>query len=198
MKTPPEVLAFRDRLNALGISTNDKDISLFLPIVRGKHIKKGEFFLNKEEVCKEAYFVVKGLVRSFQKLPNGSEKTYVICHENHIFTEHTSFISQTPSSDYLEALEDTFVLYFTYDDLMELYNKSHAIERIGRKLSDVNFILAKTKLISLMNDDAVTRYLQFLKYYKDVLHRIPQNIIASYLGITPQSLSRLKKEWTNN
>ena len=198
MKTPPEVLAFRDRLNALGISTNDKDLKLFVPIVRSKEIKKGEIFLHKGEVCKEAYFVVKGLVRSFQKLPNGSEKTYVICHENHIFTDHTSFISKTPSSDYLEAIEDTLMLYFTYDDLMELYDKSHAIERIGRQVSDVNFIMAKTKLMSLMNDDAATRYIHFLKCYKNVLHRIPQNIIASFLGITPQSFSRLKKEFENN
>ena len=194
MKTPPEVFAFRDRLNSLGISTNDKDLQLFLPIIRRKEIKKGEIFLEKGEICKETYFNIKGLVRSFQKLPNGSEKTYVICHENHIFTEHTSFVSQTPSSDYIEALEDTSMLYFTYNDLMKLYDKSQAIERIGRQVSDLNFILAKTKLMSLMNDDAVTRYLHFSKFYENILHRIPQNIIASYLGITPQSFSRLKKE----
>lgn len=198
MRFPPEITALRDRLNALGITTKNEDLKHFLPIFRSKTVNKGEIFLNEGEICKETYFILKGMVRSFQKLPNGSEKTYVICHENHIFTEHISFISQTPASDYLEAIEDTSMLYFTYDDLMDLYDKSHAVERMGRQLSNVNFIMAKTKLMSLMNDDAETRYLHFLKYYESVLHRIPQNIIASFLGITPQSFCRLKREFENN
>lgn len=198
MKFLPEVLAFRNRLNALGISVKDEDLKLFLPIVCRKEIQKGEIFLNEGEICKETYFIVKGVVRSFQKLPNGSERTYVIGTKNHFFSEHTSFVSQTPSSDYLEAIEDTSVLYFTHNDLMELYDKSHAIERIGRQLSDAKFIMAKTRLISVMNDDATTKYLHFIKNHEGLSHRIPQNIIASFLGITPQSFSRLKKEFENN
>jgi hypothetical protein len=86
------------------------------------------------------------------------------------------------------------VLYFSYADLMYVYNKSHELESLGRKLSDANFIAAKNRLRSLMNDDAPSRYLKFLHSFQDLLERIPQHIVASYLGITPQSLSRLKRE----
>jgi CRP-like cAMP-binding protein len=192
---PPEIAAFRDRLSVLGIQSKEEDFKYIIPILQKKSFKKGAIILKKGEICKETYFIVKGLVRSFQILPNGNEKTYALSHENRLFTEHTSFISQTPATDFLEALEDTDVLSFTYDDLMKVYKKSHALESVGRQLSDVNFIAAKKKLMALMNDDAATRYRDFLKTYKDILPRIPQNIIASYLGITPQSLSRLKKEF---
>lgn len=192
---PPEIIAFRDRLTVLGIQSKEEDFKYIVPILQKKSFKKGEIILNKGEICKETYFIIKGLVRSFQILPNGNEKTYVLSHENRLFTEQTSFISQTPATDFLEALEDTDVLSFTYNDLMKVYKKSHALESVGRQLSDINFIFAKNKLMSLMNDDATTRYADFLKTYQKELPRIPQNIIASYLGITPQSLSRLKKEF---
>lgn len=126
-------------------------------------------------------------------MPNGAEKTFVICRENNIFTEHSSFISQTPSTDFLETLEDTEVLFIKYDDLMTLFNQYHAWESVGRKISDINYIVSNDRLRSMMNDDAITRYKRFLHSYQNILPRIPQNIIASYLGITPQSLSRLKK-----
>jgi CRP-like cAMP-binding protein len=195
MNLPPEITTFRDRLSVLGIQSKEEDFKHIVPILKRKSFKKGEIILNKGDICKETYFIVKGLLRSFQILSNGNEKTYVLANENRLFTEHTSFISQTPATDFLEAIEDTDVLSFTYDDLMKVYKKSHALESIGRQLSDVNFIAAKNKLMSLMNDDATTRYTDFLKTYKNILPRIPQNIIASYLGITPQSLSRLKKEF---
>lgn len=195
MKFSPEIIAFRDRLSVLGITSEENDFKLIIPILRKKIFSKGEIFLQKGQVCSESYFIVKGLVRSFQILPNGSEKTYVLSYDNHLFTEHTSFVSQKPSTDYLQTLEDTEVLSFTYDDLMKVYEKSHALESVGRQLSDINFTAAKSKLMALMNDDAATRYRDFLNSYKNVLPRIPQNIVASYLGITPQSLSRLKREF---
>lgn len=195
MKFPPEITAFQNRLSVLGILSKQEDFKFMVSILQKKSFKKGEIILRKGEICKETYFIVKGLVRSFQILPNGNEKTYVLSHENRLFTEQSSFISQTPSTDFLEALEDTDVLFFTYEALMKVYKKSHALESVGRHLSDANFIATKKKLMSLMNDDAATRYADFLKIYRNELSRLPQNIIASYLGITPQSFSRIKKEF---
>jgi CRP-like cAMP-binding protein len=195
MLLPPEITAFRERFSALGIQSKEEDFELIVSILQKKTFKKGEMILNKGEICKETFFIIKGIVRSFQILPNGNEKTYELSVENRLFTEHTSFLSQTPSTDFMEAIEDTEVLSFAYEDLMKIYEKSHGLESVGRQLNEVIFIATKKKLMSLMNDDATTRYSEFLKTYKKELHRIPQNIIASYLGITPQSLSRLKKEF---
>jgi hypothetical protein len=77
---------------------------------------------------------------------------------------------------------------------MYLFKTYHSWETLGRNISDANFIFSQKRLRSMMNDDASTKYSKFKKYYENIAHRIPQNVIASYLGITPQSLSRLKKE----
>jgi CRP-like cAMP-binding protein len=194
MEFTAEIKAFHNRLSAMGISYQEEDLRIITSVLQRKSFKKGDIILQKGEICQEAYFIVKGLMRSFDKLSNGNDKTYVICFENHIFTEHASFVAQKPATEYLEVLEDTDVLFFTYQDLMKVYDISHGLESVGRQLSDINFIATKSKLMSLMNDDAKKRYISFLKTYQKVLPRIPQNIISSYLGITPQSLSRLKRE----
>jgi CRP/FNR family transcriptional regulator, anaerobic regulatory protein len=185
---------FEERIKKLGTSLSKEGAVLLISILKEKSFKKGEIVLEAGEVCNEAYFITKGLMRSFHQIPDGNQKTYIISCEHNLFTEHCSFMTQKPSLDSMEALEDTDVLYFTYDDLMEVYKKSHELESVGRKISDYNFALAKNRLRSLMNDDAPKRYLKFLKTYQNLLSRIPQHIVASYLGITPQSLSRLKRE----
>ena len=192
-----ELNLFNEQIKSLGAFLSEKNLALIVPFLKEKSFKKGEIILQAGEICTEAYFITKGLMRSFHQMPNGSQKTYVISSEHNIFTEHYSFIAQKPSLDYLEAIEDTDVLYFSYLDLSELYQKSHEWESAGRKISDANFIVATNRMRSLMNDDAQTRYLKFLKSYQNTWTRIPQHIVASYLGITPQSLSRLKRQPEN-
>jgi CRP-like cAMP-binding protein len=193
MKFPPEITALQKRFIFFDENLTDNDFSNVVPFIHHKTFKKGEIILNAGDVCKEFYFITHGLLRSFHRMSNGTEKTYVICRENNIFTEHSSFIAQTPSTDFIEAIEDTEVLHISYEDLMTLYKNYHAWESVGRKVSDINFVVSKDRLRSMMNDDAITRYKRFLHSYQNILHRIPQHIVASYLGITPQSLSRLKK-----
>jgi CRP-like cAMP-binding protein len=185
---------FKEQIKKFGIVLSEESGALLKSILKEKSFKKGEIVLQAGDICKDTYFITKGLMRCFHQIPNGSQKTYVISFEHGLFTEHCSFVSQKPSLDSIEALEDTDVLYFSYDDLMYVYEKSHELESLGRKLSDTNFIAAKNRLRSLMNDDAPSRYLKFKKSFQNLLDRIPQHIVASYLGITPQSLSRLKRE----
>jgi CRP-like cAMP-binding protein len=194
MNAISEFILFKEQIKKMGTVLNDESSALLISILKEKSFKKGEIVIHAGEVCFEAYFITKGLMRSFYQIPNGNQKTYVITGEHNLFTEHCSFITQQPSLDSIEALEDTDVLYFSYLDLMGIYKKSHELESVGRKISDFNFAEAKNRLRTLMNDDAPSRYLKFLHSYQDLLDRIPQNIVASYLGITPQSLSRLKRE----
>jgi CRP-like cAMP-binding protein len=194
MNVISEFNLFKELIEELGSILSAEDVTLLSSILKEKTFKKGAIVLQAGDVCNEAYFITKGLMRSFHQVPNGNQKTYVICFEHSLFTEHCSFVSQKPALDSIEALEDTDVLSFSYVDLIDIYKKSHKLESVGRKISDNNFILAKNRLRSLMNDDAPTRYLNFLHSFQDYLNRIPQHIVASYLGITPQSLSRLKRE----
>ncbi|PWK26938.1 CRP-like cAMP-binding protein [Arcicella aurantiaca] len=194
MNLPPDLCLVREKIMFFGVYPSESEIEFLRPYLISKTYKKGEIILKAGDICTEAYFIKKGLMRSFQMMPNGNQKTYIISRELNIFTEHVSFMSQTPSTDFIEAIEETEVVAFNYEDLMSLYTKYHVWETIGRKISDINFIISQKRLRSMMNDDAATRYKKFQHSYQNILHRIPQHIVASYLGITPQSLSRLKRE----
>jgi CRP-like cAMP-binding protein len=174
MIIPSELQIVQKKIMSFGTNPTQKEISLLLPYLDRKFFKKGEIILNAGDICTEAYFIIRGIVRSFQKMPNGNEKTYTIACDNNLFSEHSSFMSQSPSTDYLEALEDTEVIAFSYKDLMYLYQKYHAWETIGRKISDINFIVVQKRLRSMMNDDAAKRYHRFLESYQNYLDRIPQ------------------------
>ena len=195
MKYPPEFTAFREKLESFGVTLTEESLELILPLVHKKQFKKGQVILKPGEICTEIYYIIKGMIRSYYKLPNGTEKTFILCKEHNLFGEHSSFISQKPSLDYVEAIEDTEIYYVSYEGLTSLYDGYKEWSILGRKISDVNFEVSKRRMRSLMNDDAMTRYALYLKTYKSVLHRVPQHIVASYLGITPQSLSRLKREF---
>jgi CRP-like cAMP-binding protein len=194
MKYSEYVNVFHEQIKNFGIDSSHEEILLIFPYFEKKVFKKGEVFLKEGECCNEAYFIIRGLVRSYQVLPNDNEKTYIICREHNIFTEHSSFMSRKPSTDNLEAMEETEVLFISHENLMNLYKKYHIWDTIGRIICDQNYIVSLARLKSLMNDDALKRYKRYLKSFQNILHRIPQNIVASYLGITPQSFSRLKRE----
>jgi CRP-like cAMP-binding protein len=194
MKYSEYINAFYEQIKHFGVNPTKEDVALIFANTERKKFKKGEIILKQGEICNEAYFILNGLIRSYNILPNGNEKTYLICREQYIFTEHSSFMSRKPSTDFLEALEDTEVLVVTHETLMSLYSNYHQWETMGRKISDKNFIVSIIRLKSLMNDDAEKRYRSFLYSYRNVIDRIPQNIAASYIGITPQSFSRLKQQ----
>jgi CRP-like cAMP-binding protein len=194
MKYSEYINAFYEQIKHFGVNPTKEDVALIFANTERKKFKKGEIILKQGEICNEAYFILNGLIRSFTVLPNGNENTYLICRERYIFTEHSSFMSRKPSTDYLEAIEETEVLVTTHETLMSLYKNYRQWETMGRKISDKSFIVSLIRLKSLMNDDAEKRYKRFLYSFRNVLDRIPQNIAASYIGITPQSFSRLKQQ----
>ncbi len=186
--------AYRELIKKFGIEPSKEVIALIFQNTEQKLFKKGEIILKQGEVSNEAYFMIKGLVRSYNILPNGTEKTYIICREQNLFNEYSSFMTRKPSTEYLEAIEETVVLCVSYENLIGLYDKYHTWATIGRKISDLNYIVSLERLKLLMNKDAEQRYNRFLELFHTIIDRIPQNVAASYLGITPQSFSRLKRE----
>jgi CRP-like cAMP-binding protein len=194
MENNIEIINFVNHVKSYGIEPTTEEITIFISFIKYKKFKKGEVILEKGQICNEAYYSLKGFARSYDCMGNGTEKTYLIFAEHSFFTDHASFISQKPATEFLEAVEDMEVMYIEYENMVGMYKKYHNIESFGRKISDVNFIFSQKRLRSMMNDDALTRYKKLIKHYGEFSLRIPQNVIASYLGITPQSLSRLKRD----
>jgi CRP-like cAMP-binding protein len=156
-------------------------------------IKKKKDLLVPGEVCKYIYFITNGCMRSYFVDAKGVEHIYQIRLDNNWITDLESFFSQRPSKYYIEALEDTRLLRLSFDGLENLYNEVLGLERYFRILFQKAYINALERLNATMWESAVERYNDLLSEHKDIFQRVPLVYIASYLGITPESLSRIRK-----
>ncbi len=157
-------------------------------------IKKKKDLLVPEQVCKYIYFIVRGSARSYAIDDKGSEHIYQIRMDNNWISDLESFFSQAPSKYYIEALEDSSLLRISHDRLEQLYEEVPAIERYFRILFQKAYLNALERLNATMWESANERYISMLKEHPDMFQRVPLVYIASYLGITPESLSRIRKK----
>ena len=159
-----------------------------------RSFKKGTLLLEEGKFSNECYFIIKGCVRSFH-IKDGEEKTTEFYTEEQAVTP-SAYGKRIPSGYYLECLEDTISGVGTPDIETELYQKFPQLESLTRAL--VEAIMAKQ--LDLMDDFKMSspevRYLNLLKTRPDLIQRVPQHQIASYLGIKPESLSRIRKRIT--
>lgn len=167
-----------------------KCLSFFTP----KKVRKKQFLLQEGDVCRQLAFVTSGLLRLYTIDHKGEEHITQFAMEDWWASDLYSFLSGTPSKENIDALEDSEVLLIdraSRDALLEAVPK---MERFFRLLMEANLVATRRRIIGLISDTAEQRYLAFLKTYPNLVERVPLNQIASYLGITPQSLSRIRKE----
>jgi CRP-like cAMP-binding protein len=176
--------------HVISLSASEKDIVIAL--FKEKTYKKGEFFLEEGKVCKQVGFVAKGLLRYFIN-HDGEDKTYDFAQENGFVCNYESFIPRTPSTKNIQALEDCEILQISYDDLQVFYNSISQAERFGRIVIEQVFIQTLQDLSSFYTDTPALRYEKLLTRHPDLLQRMSQYHIASYVGVKPQSLSRIRK-----
>jgi CRP-like cAMP-binding protein len=152
-----------------------------------------KFKLTEEgKIAKELYFILKGLVRLYYT-KDGEEITGYIFKEHLFASSYDSFLRKVPSIQTLETLEDCDLLVITYNRLQQLYDDVPNMHIVARKVAEQRFINAQLILSSFILDSPEERYRKFEEQHGDLLLRVPHHIIASYLGITPVSLSRIRK-----
>lgn len=152
-----------------------------------------KFKLTEEgKIARELYFIVKGLVRLYYTR-DGEEITGFIFRENLFASSYDSFLRQVPSIQTLETIEDCDLLVITYAGLNELYDSIPKMQVLGRKVAEQRFINGQMILSSFILDSPEERYRKFEEKDGDLLLRVPHHIIASYLGITAVSMSRIRK-----
>lgn len=170
---------------------NSEEWKLAKDLFKEGKISKGEYFVQLDEVCTKIAFVSEGLFRMFY-IVNGEENTTLFFSENQFVTDYFSFLTQTPSIGPIQAIEDSIVYSISYKDLQRLYEFKNW-ERIGRIMSERAFSFSVMEANRFLHDDFDTRYVTFIKENPDYIQRIPQYMIASYLKMTPETLSRVKK-----
>ncbi|MEG0761503.1 cAMP-binding domain of CRP or a regulatory subunit of cAMP-dependent protein kinases [Chryseobacterium piscicola] len=159
-----------------------------------RKVNKHEFLLQEGDVCKNTFFVEKGLLRMYSIDKNGKEHVIQFAPENWLIGDRSSLYFNEKSSYFIEAVEDSEILFLNPDFF------SNLLEEFPKSIEKNDLIIQKhvkslqDRINSLLGETAEERYMKFTKMYPDLLMRVPQWMIASYLGITPESLSRVRKE----
>jgi len=155
---------------------------------------KGHKIIEQGHTCKYLYFIEKGLGRSYFINEKGKNITAWFFAENDVMTVVESFFQQKPSLYELELLEDTSLYRISYTELQKLFDKYHQVERFGRLLSIKLLIDVAHKLNALQFQTAKERYRFLIEKYPNIAYRAPLGHIASYLGITQETLSRIRSQ----
>ena len=166
--------------------------------IQKKYVVKGQILQFKGEVSDKSYFVKSGLLRSYSVDKNCKEYIFMFAPEGWIISDFVSQTYKTPSELVIEAIEDSEVEILNkelFDNLISKSSKfnSSDIEKLNKRIA----VLQK-RVIMLMSATAWERYQDFLNTYPDILLRVPQKMIASYLGITPEALSNLRSNMSKN
>ena len=161
-------------------------------VIQTKEYKSGEIILHQGDTNKHLYFLEKGLVRAFY-YKDEKELTSWIFPENTLFISVYSFLTQTPSFETIEAIEDSEIYFISYSKLQELYNLHLDLNVVGRKLTEMYYIQMAERVTNLRMIDSKTRYENFIENYPNLINRIPLGYVASYLGMSQETLSRIRK-----
>ncbi len=159
-----------------------------------KQYKKGDFLLSPGEKCYDSFFVEKGLLRQYTIDSKGKEHVLQFAPENWFMTDRDSVYFKQTSNYYIQALEDTDVFLISEELILQLSKSNPAFTEFNNKLLHNHIKQLQKRIIQLQSASAEERYLDFIQIYPDLLLRVSQVLIASYLGITPESLSRVRKE----
>jgi CRP-like cAMP-binding protein len=178
------------------IRLSEQEKEIISTLFKEKTYKKGDFFLAEGQICKHVGFVAKGLMRYYIN-HDGEEKTYAFSQEDQYVCNYESFLPQKPSSKIIQALEDSNVLVISHSDLQLLYANVREGERYGRIAVEAVFLQMLKDINSFYTETPEVRYEGFLNNHPDLQQRISQYHIASFVGVKPQSLSRIRKRIFN-
>lgn len=189
MKRPT---AFEKKLNEfvpLPQEVSDKVMSY----TKVKTFSRKELLLEPGQVCDYVYFVEKGLARTYY-VKNGKEFTTDIYIDDEFLGEFLSYFSRAPSQQYLELIEDSELSYIHFEDLQKLYDEFPIMERVGRLVAEYHYVLLSEHTYRLKFGSTRERYEELFNRKVEVIRRAPIGVIASYLGMSIENLSRIRRK----
>ncbi len=176
------------------IALDQAETRYVVSILKHRKIKKKTVLLRAGDVCRSLSYVVKGCLRIYHLDAEGDEHISQFAFEDWWAIDTASFYSQTPAFYSIDALEDTEVFEIGYQDLENLFKKVPKFERFFRILTQNGYIIQQRRINSSLSESAEERYEKFKKIHPKLSRRIAQKHIASFLGITPEFLSMLRKK----
>ena len=186
-----EIRKFIDNISPM----NDSDWNFFSSKLKKVKFDKNTTVLKFGKTEKHLSFISKGIIRLY--LPKeDSDLTFGFLFENEFVTAYDSLLTQTPSEYEIETLTETILWQISNKDLQEVYKRTKNGNIIGRKMAENMYLIKSKRELSLLSKTAEERYLNLFSNRPELLKQIPLKYIASYIGVTPQALSRIRKRIT--
>jgi len=182
------------KLGLKQLNIPEKELQELLHISEYKTIHKGDYFITAGQVPRKVAFVINGLFRYVYIHENGNEFTKSIIAENNFISSYSAMINNSPSYFFIEALEDAEILEIDYQNWLEIKEKNPFWNVFLLKILEKAFSIKEKRERELLLLDAEKRYDIFINEFPNLENRVSQQIIASYLGIQPESLSRIRKK----
>lgn len=171
---------------------NESELEIFHSRLKPRSFKKRTLLLRQGEVCKFEAYIIKGCVKKYYIDQDGEEVILQFAVEDWWISDIGSFSEQKPSNLFIETMEDTEVLIVDFESKQQLFRDIPKLERVFRIMMQRAYSVLESRFYAAIAHPAEARYLEFLKNYPSIPQRVPQQEIASFLGITPESLSRIK------
>jgi CRP-like cAMP-binding protein len=192
--SPLQLQVFRKHLEPF-VLFSEEEWNIFSKHLHLLHLKKRWQFVTQGKTCNEVGFILNGSFR-FYFVKDGVEISNYFSFENDFISSYRSFLKRESSLINIEAMEDSQLIYFSHSSLQELISDDRIMlkmERFGRKIAEYLICCYEERVVSFVTQTPEERYRILLENGNDLLQRIPQHYIANYLGITPVSLSRIRK-----
>jgi CRP-like cAMP-binding protein len=158
-------------------------------------IERNSYLLKAGAVCNAYHFIEKGIMRSYTNNLEGDDVTTAFYSENSFASDLLSFFNRSPSREYIQAITDCETWYITYDDMQESFHTMPEFRELGRLKLVNSYSVLKERMLSMLQQTAEQRYSDLINSNPEIFQHVPLKYIASYLGITDTSLSRIRKEF---
>ncbi len=176
------------------VKLTDEESLFFISYFKESKIKKRQFIVQPDFTAKYRNYVLKGAFRAYVVADEGQDHTISFAIDDWWITDYNSYIFQQPATMFVVALEDSTILQLDYDKEQELKRSNHKFETVFRVMAERGLAFHQRRIISNLTQTAEERYINFVDRYPQIVQRIPQYALASYLGMTTEFLSRIRNK----
>jgi len=183
-------IVFRHHLEQI-ISLTDQEFDYILSHFHAKKYRKHQFVVQEGNTVDHDYFVVSGLLKAYYVNEDGKEHILQFAMENWWVTDYQAFTTRTKAILNIDCIENVELLAISFDDKQKLCTEYHKMEHFFRIKTTSGYVALQQRVLSLLNNDAQSRHQQLFRLYPSIFQRVPKSVIASYLGVSRETLSRL-------
>lgn len=184
--------ALREQLESVTSSLTDEEFeyiaSYFTPVKRRKH----QYIVQENDTVTKEYFVVKGCLKAYFIDESGKDHIIQFAQEGWWITDYDAFLNQKKANIFIDCIEDCELMSITLEDREKLCNELHKMALFWGNKTKYGFLALQKRVLSLLKNNAKERFEEFLQLYPNLLQRVPKKMIASFLGVSRETLSRLE------